>query len=80
MQASTLEERVPEFGYRIALEKEGQADGQHIACGNEQYSKYGIAEGFIGIKSEIEDQDSDFGESNSRTIHDRSSGAPLSTM
>ena len=31
MQTGPFEERVPEFGNRIALEEERQADSEHIA-------------------------------------------------
>lgn len=55
MQAATLQERVPEFGYRYAFEEESQADVRHVVNDDEQISEDGVSEGYVWVEVEMEE-------------------------
>lgn len=59
------------------MEEDGEAERNHVPDCEDENSEDGVAEGFVGIKAQVEDQDSNFGKGDSGTIDYRGSSGPL---
>ncbi len=53
---------VPELGDGMTFEDEAEANGDHVADGDEEHEKDLVAEAAGRIDAQVEDEDGDFGE------------------
>ena len=77
MHALSREQRVPKLGDGMTFENEGEADGDHVANGDEEDKEYLVTEIFRGIDAQVEEEDGDFGKGHSGDVDDHGGGGPL---